>query len=173
MSKNSSFKLYIKKENFKFSAAHFLIFDQTHAERLHGHNYHVTVEMSFDFNSDLSSQGFIVDFSQLKTYIKQQIDRWDEIVLLPKNHPDMKFNEIFQDGFESLEVLFRDRRYVFPRSEVCLLPIINTSVELLAKLLAEDFFAQFKPHKIKELGVMVEETSGQGAWYYARTSDLE
>ena len=35
----------IQKEAFKFSAAHFLIFPDGSAERLHGHNYRVYVEI--------------------------------------------------------------------------------------------------------------------------------
>jgi hypothetical protein len=35
----------LEKESFKFSAAHFLIFPDGSAERLHGHNYRVFVEI--------------------------------------------------------------------------------------------------------------------------------
>ena len=162
----SHLKLHLKKENFKFSAAHFLIFDPQNAERLHGHNYHVTVEMSFKFNQEAMAQGFIVDFANLKSYIKSQIDLWDERVLLPDLHPEMKFSENCLDGYESLEVIFRDRRYVFPKTEVIRLPVVNTSVELLAKLLSENFSTEFQIYGIENLGVMVEETPGQGAWFY-------
>jgi 6-pyruvoyltetrahydropterin/6-carboxytetrahydropterin synthase len=63
----------------------------------------------------------------------------------------------------SMEVRFRDRFYVFPENEVVLLPLTNTSVEQLSRILAEDFFQEFKQYQIKEVCVSVEETRGQGA----------
>lgn len=150
--------LHLAKENFKFSAAHFLIFDEKNAEKLHGHNYQVTVDLEVA-GGDLGSKGFFVDFNVFKKDIKARVDMWDERVLLPETHPDMKFT---RNG-PSLEVRFRDRFYVFPADEVVLLPVTNTSVEQLSKLLAEEFFLRFRPHQVAAVRVSVEETRGQGA----------
>lgn len=151
--------LQLAKQNFKFSSAHFLIFDEQHAEKLHGHNYQVRVDISFDDAANMQSQGFHVDFNVFKKYIKARLDQWDEMVLLPKLHPDMKF----ASKGPSLEVSFRDRFYVFPSNEVHLLPVTNTSVENLSKILAEDFLKEFKQYKVSSVSVYVEETQGQGA----------
>ena len=40
-----SWAIFLEKEYFKFSAAHFLIFPDGTAERLHGPNYRVMVEI--------------------------------------------------------------------------------------------------------------------------------
>ncbi len=40
-----TFATRVEKEHLKFSAAHFLIFANGSAERLHGHNYRVAVEL--------------------------------------------------------------------------------------------------------------------------------
>ncbi len=152
--------LHLYKQNFKFSSAHFLIFDETHAEKLHGHNYMVSVEVKGPPDSaNLDGKGFYIDFNVFKKAIKARLDLWDEMVLLPAKHSDMKI----QKKNHSLEVHFRDRFYVFPENEVCLLPVTNTSVEQLSRLLAEEFFQNFKVHQIREITVMVEETPGQGA----------
>ena len=154
-----SLQLYLKKENLKFSAAHFLIFDEKHAERLHGHNYSVTTHFGFADSSTVSAKGFCVDFGTLKAFIKKQLDQWDERVLLPASHPEMKI----QKNKSTYEINFRDRFYAFPVDEVVLLPIVNTSVELLSKLLAETFFVEFKKVGVSRISVLVEETPGQGA----------
>lgn len=154
-----SLQLNLKKENLKFSAAHFLIFDEKNAERLHGHNYSVTTQFGFSDSSMVATRGFCVDFGTLKEFIKKNLDQWDERVLLPASHPEMKI----QINNNSCEVKFRDRFYVFPADEVVLLPIANTSVELFSKLLAEIFFVEFKKVGITKISVLVEETPGQGA----------
>ncbi len=151
--------LHLAKQNFKFSAAHFLIFDDTHAERLHGHNYIVKVDVVAPEDGAQHSEGYYVDFNVLKKHIKSQLDLWDEQVLLPRLHKDMKFKETDK----SLEVTFRDRFYVFPKNEVILLPINNTSVEKLSGLLAQNFAAEFKKFGIRSVSVYVEESLGQGA----------
>ncbi|MFN7727812.1 MAG: 6-pyruvoyl trahydropterin synthase family protein [Bdellovibrio sp.] len=151
--------LHLFKQNFKFSSAHFLIFDDKKAEMLHGHNYQVRVDLKVPPTADMNQSGYFVDFNVFKVWIKTALDRWDERVLLPEKHPDMKFNH----KGASLEVIFRDRFYVFPSNEVVRLPVTNTSVEQLSRLLAEDFLAEFKKYGIQSLCVEVEETQGQSA----------
>jgi 6-pyruvoyltetrahydropterin/6-carboxytetrahydropterin synthase len=151
--------LHLAKQNFKFSAAHFLIFDAHRAERLHGHNYQVKVDIGIPEKANLQDTGYFVDFNIFKKHIKDRLDSWDEIVLLPEKHPEMKFIE----KAPSLEVSFRDRFYVFPLNEVKLLPVTNTSVEQFSRLLAEDFLAEFQKHGVESIQVWVEETQGQAA----------
>lgn len=151
--------LHLAKQNFKFSAAHFLIFDEKHAERLHGHNYQVRVSIKAPSEIDLHANGYFLDFNVFKKYIKARLDVWDEIVLLPETHEDMKFKKTAK----CLEVTFRDRFYAFPLNEVILLPVTNTSVEQLSRLLAEDFYKEFKKYGVLKVTVYVEESHGQGA----------
>lgn len=151
--------LHLFKQNFKFSSGHFLIFDDLNAEKLHGHNYRVQVDIGVPESIDLSETGYFVDFSEFKEIIKTQLDEWDEHVLLPARHKDMKIEK--KDA--NYEVRFRDRFYSFPQNEVVLLPVINTSVEQLSRILAEKFFEKFKPFKVQNLVVRVEETPGQSA----------
>lgn len=150
--------LHLSKQYFKFSSAHFLIFDKTRAERLHGHNYQVQLDIEFPENSN-SDQGYLVDFNVFKNLTRQVLNPWDEMVLLPGKNSEMKFQE---EG-SSLKVHFRDRFYVFPKDEVLLLPLTNTSTEQLSKLLAETLMKDFQKHGVTSLRVRVEETQGQGA----------
>ncbi len=150
--------LHLAKQNFKFSSAHFLIFDEINAERLHGHNYQVKVDLRC---SDEGDKGYAIDFHQLKKVIKDQCDLWDERVLLPEKHPDMK-HIISQDG-KNYNVNFRDRFYSFPILETTWLPVTNTSVENLSLLMAKALFKKLKDLGVKKLKVSVEETRGQSA----------
>lgn len=159
----SNTTLHLFKQNFKFSSAHFLIFDDKHAEKLHGHNYQVSINLEVPSEptskSKLEDKGYFVDFNVFKKFIKAECDKWDEHVLLPANHPDMKIAK----SDNSIEVKFRERFYVFPADEVILLPITNTSVEQLSRILAENFLQEFKKYGVTRIRVRVEETRGQGA----------
>lgn len=87
------------------------------------------------------------------------MDQWDENVLLPAKNVEMKIER----KSPSIEVHFRERFYVFPENEVILLPVTNTSVEQLSRLLAEDFARSFHAYGVRDLQVSVEETRGQAA----------
>lgn len=160
----STTSLKISKQNLKFSAAHFLIFDSTRAERLHGHNYQVQLEVFAEGSDQLSKQGFLIDFHDIKKISHALIQEWDEVVLLPGKNSEFKFSK---QG-NHLEVIFRDRSYRFPENEVVLLPIINTSVELLAQCLAEKLMTALRSKGVTDLVLQVEETLGQGAIYSTR-----
>ena len=72
--------LHIGKEALKFSAAHFTIFSATEAERLHGHNYHV----SLDVWGDMGGEGLIIDAGELKRIVQrlcEDLDDYDGMVL--------------------------------------------------------------------------------------------
>ena len=157
--------LRLAKQNFKFSSAHFLIFDQNSAEMLHGHNYQVVVTILApdvgNASDSAGKMGYMVDFNVLKKFIKARLDIWDEHVLLPKNHPDMK--STLSSNQKNYEITFRDRFYSLPKDEVIWLDISNTSVEQLSSILAEEFSKEFKKYGVTELTVEVEETRGQSA----------
>lgn len=158
--KTTSF-LKLEKENFKFSSAHFLIFDEHSAEMLHGHNYKVKVMLYEKPGVDSQKYGYLIDFGVIKKVIKQLCDDWDEHILLPQQHPDIKVSK--NPTYDNYDVLFRDRFYSFPVKETLLLPVVNTSVEQLSKLFAEKLLEKVKMFPISAVEVNIEETSGQSA----------
>ncbi len=153
--------LHLAKENFKFSSAHFLIFDEKSAEMLHGHNYQVRVDIDCPGHLEQNQLGYFIDFNILKKTIKSRLDQWDEHVLLPAKHPDMKY-KVSLDG-KNYDIHFRDRFYSLPISEVIWLEITNTSVEQLSGILAKEFFNVFQKLHVSKICVEVEETRGQSA----------
>lgn len=152
--------LHLYKQNFKFSSAHFLIFDEKSAEKLHGHNYQVRVDLAVPpEDEEAKARGYFVDFNVFKKFIKAKLDEWDERVLLPAFHPEVK---VVTNG-RSMEVTFRERFYVFPKDEVVLVSMTNTSVEQMSHGLATEFYSEFKKHGVLQVRVRVEETRGQAA----------
>ena len=155
----------ISKEYFKFSAAHFLIFPDGSAERLHGHNYRVYV----DVGAPLSEHGLVFDFITIKPVVRELLDELDEHWIVPGEHPVLRV-EVGPQG--TTEVRFGERYYAAPSADVLVLPINNTSSENFAtwigRELRERLECRFPGSLIERLQVAVEETSGQrGYWAYS------
>jgi 6-pyruvoyltetrahydropterin/6-carboxytetrahydropterin synthase len=152
----------LAKEYFKFSAAHFLIFPDGSAERLHGHNYRVFVEI----DAALTQFGLVIDFKMVKPVVREICDELDEHWLVPGLHAVLRHGER-PDGI--IEVRYLDRYYAAPREDVIILPINNTSSENLATWFGRELAARlgrkFPDVSVSRLRVAVEETSGQRGVY--------
>ena len=157
-----SWSIEIDKEYLKFSAAHFLIFPDGSAERLHGHNYRVYTEI----DAALTEFGLVIDFIMVKPIIRELCDQLDEHWLIPGEHPELEASER-DDGI--VEVRYRDRYYAAPKEDVIVLPINNTSAENLASYLGRELRARltqrFAELEVTMLRVAVEETPGQRGVY--------
>ncbi len=155
----------IEKEYFKFSAAHFLIFPDGSKERLHGHNYHVQVEIE----GDLSDQGLVIDFLDAKPIVRELCDSLDEHWLIAGEHPELKVEHL-EDGHSS--VVYREARYLVPTDEILVLPINNTSVENLStwfgRELKRRLSESFGASRVRRLRVAISETPGQRGVYETR-----
>ena len=159
---SESWSIDLQKEYFKFSAAHFLIFPDGSAERLHGHNYRVRVRLG----AELSPFGLVLDFKAVKPVVREICDRLDEHWLVPGEHAELRADRR-ADG--TTEVRYRDRVYTAPSEDVLVLPINNTSSENLAawfgRELAAELGRRFPEVPVTRLSVGVEETTGQqGVW---------
>jgi len=147
----------VEKERLKFSSAHFLIFDDGTAERLHGHNYRVSVELE----AATLSHGVIVDFNVVKRRLTQILNRLDERFLVPGRNDQLTWEEV--DG--EITVRFGKRRYVAPVDEVVVLPVSNTSSEELSEYVANELLRGLNSSapdvRWSRVEVGVEETSGQ------------
>jgi len=152
----------IQKEYFKFSAAHFLIFPDGTAERLHGHNYRVFVALE----AALSAHGLVLDFKRVKPVIRALLDELDEHWLVPGEHANLA---VSRRGDGTTEVRFADRYYAAPDEDVLVLPINNVSAENLAtwvgRQLLQRLRDKFGDVRIVHLSCAVEETAGQRGVY--------
>lgn len=147
----------IAKEYHKFSAAHFMIFEDGNAERLHGHNYRVEVEL----HAAEERGGVVIDFHIVKRALGSVLEQLDERMLVPGLHPEVLISELGDE----IEFRYRDRRYLMPSADVVVLPVTNSSSEQLAKWIAEELLAHLRlpggSTPIQRLQVSVEETPGQ------------
>jgi 6-pyruvoyltetrahydropterin/6-carboxytetrahydropterin synthase len=81
-------------------------------------------------------------------------------MLLPTQHPSITVAA----GEHEVEVRFEDRRWVFPRGDCVLLPIPNTTAELLARHLGLQLQAALQARlgwRPKKLRIAVDENNGQ------------
>jgi 6-pyruvoyltetrahydropterin/6-carboxytetrahydropterin synthase len=152
------FKVRVSKDHFVFCSGHFISYEGDKCERLHGHNYRAQVEIE----GDLDENHYVFDFIALKRRIKPIIDELDHYMMLPTRNPLIHVEETAG----SVRVHYRDREWVFPRGDCVLLPIENTTAELLARYIAERLSADLKRHHDFAplvLRVEVEENVGQAA----------
>lgn len=160
MSEDGIYSLILEKEDFKFSSAHFTLFDDRDAEQLHGHNYQVGVELT---GRRLSEEGLLADFPSVKSTIRAFCERLDSLTLLPSESPHLEITEVG----EGVDILFADRRYHFPTTDVLILPVVNTTIEVFARMLWQELVDSVPLPRIETLGVRVGETAGQSCWYRA------
>lgn len=156
----SRYRIELEKEDFKFSAAHFTLFGPTEAERLHGHNYRVSVAVE---GESLDERGLLVDFERVKRGVRALCAALDDRVLVPAASPLLEV----KSASGEVEVRYAGRRYVFPAAEVVLLPCANSTVELLARHLWEGIARDLAGLPLLALAVGVEETAGQRCRYEA------
>lgn len=152
----ASYRVEVSKEAFVFSAAHFITFAGDVCERLHGHNYGVKVAVE----GPLDANRYVVDFIALRDAVLHETLQLDHHVLLPRDHAEIKVSE--EQG--EMVARFRERRWVFPKEDCIVLPVINTTAEELARVIAERVREQTRAkfgEAIDTIEVGVDENHGQ------------
>lgn len=160
MEPRRQFKVTVTKEDLVFAAAHFITLPGHRCETLHGHNYRAGVEVEGDLEPD---GWYVLDFTVLKRVLRGLTAELDHRVLLPTDNP--KLTVTATD--DRVTVAFDGAvRYVFPREDCVLLPIPNTTVEMLAQYLAgrvRDELDRAGVRHVEALALEVEENFGQSA----------
>lgn len=141
----------------RFSACHFIPRHEK-CSRLHGHSYIVRLRLE----GDIGAEGMIMDFVVLKKALKAMIDELDHRTLLPTLSQDVKL-EVTE---ESVEAVSCGKRYVFPREDVVLLDVPNTTAEEMSKMMTLRLVSDIEfPDNVKSVSVGLDEERGQTAWY--------
>jgi 6-pyruvoyltetrahydropterin/6-carboxytetrahydropterin synthase len=155
-----SYHVRIEKERLVFSAAHFITYAGDVCERLHGHNYHVAA----DLHGPLDGNSYVVDFIAVRDALQRIVDELDHRVLLPTQHPTI---HVAEHGAEVV-VTHGDKRWAFPEGDCVLLPVANTTAELLARHIAGKLLlalAGRTPTPPTRLEIAVDECDGQWGVY--------
>ena len=154
------FQVSVSKDDLTFSSAHFITYAGDQCEGLHGHNYRVraTVEGVLD-----PADRLVYDFIELKRIMRDLCGELDHLVLLPMESPRIRVREEGEDVAVDVDGA---PRYRFPRRDCALLPVPNTTAEMLAELLAERLLAALTSRGVRSLSALemeVEESAGQSA----------
>lgn len=141
------------KVNIRFSSSHILP-GHKKCGFLHGHTYaiHSWIYGEKDEN------GYIVDFSLLKSNLKEIADKLDHRVLIPEknNYVSVTKNEI--------RINTDNKNYIFPKEDCILLPIQSVTVENLAEYILKELSKKINSFKnINKIRIGIDEGFGQVA----------
>src|SRR5580765_3122238 len=128
----------VTKDQLVFCSGHFISYEGDKCERLHGHNYRAAVEIE----GALDRNHYVFDFIALKQRTKAITDELDHHMLLATRNPLIRVEE----GEQSVRVRYRDHEWLFPRYNCVLLPIENTTAELLARHVAQRLLEDLRKH---------------------------
>lgn len=159
-----TFRIGVSKDYLTFAAAHFITFRGHACESLHGHNYRVGIVIEGPIDPECH---FVVDFAVLKRIVRKQVDLLDHRVLLPTGNSKLAFRVV--DDMTLVDYLGR-QTYQFPTRDCAMLPIANTTAEMIAEWLATEVSADLLAagSTIDMLEIEVEESAGQSATYSQR-----
>jgi 6-pyruvoyltetrahydropterin/6-carboxytetrahydropterin synthase len=154
----SFFSVSIGRELLRFTAAHFIAF-RGFREPLHGHTYQAQVTVSGPVGPD----GYVVDFLVLRKIAEEECARLHFRTLLPQQSDCLTI----EDRAEEVAVRCEDgTRFLFPRQDVCLLPIVHTSSEEIARYLLarlRERLHEVRGNSIQTIEVLIEDIPGQTA----------
>jgi 6-pyruvoyltetrahydropterin/6-carboxytetrahydropterin synthase len=158
------YSVRVTKDYLVFCSAHFITYENSKCERVHGHNYRLAAELAGPLDED----SLVIDFIALKRILRKLTDELDHRVLLPRRSPVLRVEE----GEEEVIVRYGDKkRWVFPREDAIILPIANTTAELLATWIADRLEEELRAGgygRFERMVIEVEESHGQSAFYERR-----
>lgn len=160
MQQRGEFRVSVSKDSLVFASAHFITYAGHRCEGLHGHNYRARVTIDGELEAE---DHLVFDFLELKRIMQRLCDQIDHVVLLPLESARIL---VVEEGDVVRVAVDGTPRYVFPRRDCALLPVPNTTVEMLAELLADRLRAELDSAGARGLTAIemeVEENFGQSA----------
>jgi 6-pyruvoyltetrahydropterin/6-carboxytetrahydropterin synthase len=110
---------------------------------------------------ELDRAGVVLNFITFKPLIKEVCDALDHRTLVQTESPAIHIKRKAKE----VEIVYRQQKLILPRTDVILLPLANTSTELLAEYIAKEIRLkvrqQFRSANIRYMEVAVEEARGQ------------
>lgn len=140
-----------------FNAAHFITFEHT-CENIHGHNFHVCLEAEGDNTDD----AFVIDFVMLNRLAARVCSELHDGILLPTASQEVSIEQR-DDGM--IDVRSYDRHFILDRKSCILLPLPNTTAEMLARHIGDRIVEELQRSQtlanLHMLEVSVEEADHQ------------
>lgn len=130
------YTIRVAKDYLTFCAGHFISYEGHQCERLHGHNYRVSVEIV----GPLDENFYVFDFIALKNATRKITDELDHHMLLATQNAVIHVEE--KDA--EVHVRYKNSRWIFPRGDCVLLPIENTTAERIARYIGQRLMADLR-----------------------------
>jgi len=126
---SEQYQVFVSKDYFKFNAAHFMAYPGFR-ERLHGHNYRVSVRVE----GSLGTDGYVIDFGDIKRAARAICDEINERVIVPELSDCI---DILADDTTVTLKCEDGSMFKFPCGDCVILPIAHSSAEELAAYLCK------------------------------------
>ncbi len=122
----TEFDVLVSKADFKFGCAHFIAYGNFR-EKLHGHNYAMTVKLTG--TEHLNPDGYLVDFGFVKKAARDLCRSLNESFLCPMKSDSLIITE---EGSQLCLQCADGSTFSFPKSDCVQLPIVHSSAEEIA-----------------------------------------
>lgn len=156
--KDGIYEVFVSKDDFKFNAAHFMAYPGFR-ERLHGHNYRVSVRVI----GELGADGYVVDFGDIKRAARAVCGLMNERIVVPMESDCLR---IARNGTQ-IDITCEDGSFFsFPEDDCVPLPIVHSSAEELAAYLCRALVGRLdvlRERKVSAIEVTVAEAPLQEA----------
>jgi 6-pyruvoyltetrahydropterin/6-carboxytetrahydropterin synthase len=155
----------LEHDALHFSASHFITFGTPEkVEALHGHNFRIRATVAGPQNR----RNYVADFLIVFDCLKKICESLSHKVLLPRDHPYIKFRV----ADDIIDISLPPLRWTFPKEDTVTLPIRNTTTESLAEYIATLFREMLETEKAFEfpanqyrITIELEESPGMWAVY--------
>lgn len=160
----AEFEISLDKPYLKFNCSHFIAY-RGYRERIHGHNYHISVKLTG--TDELSADGYLLDFGEVKKAVKAICADMDEYFLVPAKSDVLKLT---MDDKQLLIECEDGAAFSLPKTDVKLLPLVHTSAEEMARYLwcrvVRDIgIVPLRNAGIQRIELSLRETEGQAATF--------
>ena len=164
----STFEVFVAKDTFKFNAAHFVAF-RGYRERLHGHNYTVSVRIQ-GARTYIGPDGYVIDYGNIKKVCKDVCKDLNEHFLCPIHADVLKISHLPGNQMVRIDCVEDGTYFEFPIGDVKFLPLVHATTEELAVYLWSRIMEQLDAPYLLQRGITsmeltVAEAPGQQATF--------
>ncbi|OQR89459.1 hypothetical protein ACHHYP_06278 [Achlya hypogyna] len=157
------YKVFVSKDYMKFNAAHFIAY-KGFRERLHGHNYRLSVTI---YGHSVGHDGYVLDFGQIKASARKICKELNEHFIVPMKSDVL---EIVVDETNVQLTTEDGQKFSFPKTDCSILPIVHSSAEELAiyisgRLIEEFTLTALQARNVFKLEISIAEAENQLASY--------
>jgi 6-pyruvoyltetrahydropterin/6-carboxytetrahydropterin synthase len=146
--------LEMARAEFGFYAAHIALYNGE-VEPLHGHTFQVSLRVS----GEPDNSGIVAEFSEIKPAIRNAVASLRRRTLVPGHAPQLQITQ----KNDSMSIICGRKRYLMPNEDVTVLPLTNTTLEVLAGYLLSQVLPQLKKTGLVAAELEISELPGTSA----------